>query len=106
MTDQERYDRFLEDLERLVGMDSGSDDLDGVARVAAFLAGRLEALGLETGISRQGEAGVPCLAAHTPLPQRALGPAPSWATWTRSSPRARRPGGRFACRATGPWDRA
>ncbi len=66
MTDQQRYEQFLNDFETLVNMDSSSDNLDGVYEVALYLAARLEALGLKAEVTRQGEDGVPCLKACTP----------------------------------------
>lgn len=63
---QERYEKFLKDFETVVSIDSSSDNLDGVAEVAAFFKERYEALGLEVVVSREGERGVPCLKAVTP----------------------------------------
>jgi len=62
---QDRFDRYIKDLETIVNMESASEDLDGVANVAAFLAPRFEALGLEVEVTREGERGVPCLKART-----------------------------------------
>ncbi len=68
MTDREqrRLERFVQDLELLVNIDSSTANPEGVARVAAFLRDRLAALGLEAEVSRQGEGGTPCLKACTP----------------------------------------
>ncbi|MFD0319152.1 M20/M25/M40 family metallo-hydrolase [Streptomyces flavalbus] len=44
---RDRLPRFLDDLAELVGVDSGSHSPDGVNRVAALLATRLDALGFD-----------------------------------------------------------
>ncbi len=64
--EQNQYDRFLTDFETIINMDSSSDNLDGIADVAAFIQDKLVALGLEVIITRQGPDGVPCLKACTP----------------------------------------
>lgn len=56
-----RYDQFLKDLETLVNIDSGSDDHEGVLRVAEYLKARFDAAGLRTQIHHFD--GVPCLEA-------------------------------------------
>lgn len=65
MTEQETYDNFLSDFEKIINTDSASENLDGVAEVAEFLKAKFDALGLETEITREGERGVPCLKACT-----------------------------------------
>jgi len=66
MTEQETYDNFLKDFEKIINTDSASENLDGVAEVAAFLKEKFEALSLTTEVTREGERGVPCLKACTP----------------------------------------
>ena len=63
---QRRYDSFIADFEEVVSIDSSSDNLEGVAKVAAFFEKRFKALGLDVEIVRAGEQGVPCLKACTP----------------------------------------
>lgn len=64
--EQQCYERFLNDFERIINIDSSSDNPEGIAEVAAFLRDKLVPLGLEVEITRQGEDGVPCLKACTP----------------------------------------
>ncbi|WP_432738300.1 M20 family metallopeptidase [Maridesulfovibrio sp. FT414] len=59
------YDRFLKDFETLINIDSASENLEGVAKVAEFLKEKLDNLGLKTEITREGKNGVPCLRACT-----------------------------------------
>ena len=68
MTQQSRhrFERFLEDFEAIVNIDSSSANPEGVHRVAEFLQARLDALGLETNLDHLGQDGVPCLKACTP----------------------------------------
>ena len=63
---QRRYDNFIADFEHIVSIDSSSDNLDGVAKVAAFFKERFSALGMEAEIVHAGKGGVPCLKACTP----------------------------------------
>lgn len=107
MTEQDtkRYERFLEDYETIINMDSASENLDGVAQVANFLKGKLEAIGLETEVTRQGERGVPCVKACTPS-KMADTTSFSSATWTRFSPPVKRPSAPSASRMAEPGDLA
>ena len=59
-----RADGFIHDLKTLVNIDSGSDNIAGIEKVARFLAPRLEAVGLAVSLEKLGERGVPCLHAH------------------------------------------
>ncbi|WP_319777859.1 M20 family metallopeptidase [Maridesulfovibrio sp.] len=65
MTEQQTYDNFLKDFEKIINTDSASENLDGVAEVAEFLKAKFDTLGLEAEITREGERGVPCLKACT-----------------------------------------
>ncbi len=56
-----RTDGFIHDLKTLVNIDSGSDNITGIEKVAHFLAPRLEAIGLTVSLERLGDRGVPCL---------------------------------------------
>ncbi|HSO20814.1 MAG TPA: M20 family metallopeptidase [Desulfosarcina sp.] len=61
MTDA--IDAFVNDLQTLVNIDSGSDHPAGIAAVADILSARLDAMGFTVGLDRLGERGVPCLEA-------------------------------------------
>ena len=56
-----RVDGFINDLETLVSIDSGSGDPVGIGAVADFLCARLQAIGFHARVERLGEHGVPCL---------------------------------------------
>jgi glutamate carboxypeptidase len=58
-----RIDTFITDLESLVNIDSGSDNLAGVEAVARALVPRLSAIGFTTRLKKLGTSGVPCLEA-------------------------------------------
>jgi glutamate carboxypeptidase len=58
-----RSDSFIHDLKTLVNIDSGSDHIAGIEKVAHFLAPRLEAIGLTVCLEKLGDRGVPCLQA-------------------------------------------
>jgi glutamate carboxypeptidase len=60
---QPRVQRFLNDLETLTNLDSGSDNPAGITRVATFLRDRLRALGFEARILELGDSKTPCLEA-------------------------------------------
>lgn len=60
-----QYHRFLEDLETIVNIDSGSTSLIGIKAVATFFQKRFDALGMTTRILELGKRGVPCLKAFT-----------------------------------------
>ncbi|MCG8531397.1 MAG: hypothetical protein MI749_12115, partial [Desulfovibrionales bacterium] len=63
---QRRYDSFIADFEEVVSIDSSSDNLEGVAGVAAFFEERFKALGMDAEVIRAGKDGVPCMKACTP----------------------------------------
>ena len=56
-------DKFLKDFETIVNIDSSSDHLPGIERVAQFFQKRFSAIGFTADILFKGEAGVPCLQA-------------------------------------------
>ncbi len=58
-----RKDEFISDLENLVNIDSGSDNLAGIEAVARVLMPRLKAVGFATRLEKLGDRGVPCLLA-------------------------------------------
>lgn len=58
---ESKTDDYIRDLETMVNIDSSSDNLTGIADVAAFLVTRLEAVGFSTRLERLGDRGVPCL---------------------------------------------
>ncbi len=57
------YDKFLEDFQTIVNIDSSSDHLPGIQRMAQFFQERFSAIGLTAEILFQGDAKVPCLQA-------------------------------------------
>lgn len=57
------YDRFLQDLQALVDVDSGSGHAAGLAQVAGFFTGRFERLGWSTRVHDFEGGTVPCLEA-------------------------------------------
>ncbi|PIE69277.1 MAG: hypothetical protein CSA21_03220 [Deltaproteobacteria bacterium] len=59
------YENFINDFKTIVNIDSASENLEGVARVALFLKKKFERIGLATEITREGKDGVPCLKACT-----------------------------------------
>ncbi len=65
-SDTGRTDLFLQDLQTIVNIDSGSEDLVGVERVARFFEPRFQAVGLKTEIRKPGRRKVPCLVATNP----------------------------------------
>ena len=56
---------FLKDLETLVNIDSGSHDIEGLNRVAAFLKEKYEKAGLQTEATGEGAEGRPFLSAFS-----------------------------------------
>lgn len=62
-----RVETFISDLETLVNIDSGSDNLAGVETVARVLIPRLKAIGFTTRLKKLGTRGVPCLEAFNTL---------------------------------------
>ncbi|WP_319521514.1 M20 family metallopeptidase [uncultured Desulfosarcina sp.] len=58
-----RVEKFISDLETLVNIDSGSDNLAGIEAVARVLDPRLKAIGFTTCLKKLGTQGVPCLEA-------------------------------------------
>jgi glutamate carboxypeptidase len=58
---ESRYDRFLEDLETVVNIDSGSGYAPGLMEVSSFFQHRFERLGWPTHLLQFNEGAVPCL---------------------------------------------
>lgn len=58
---ESRYDRFLEDLETVVNIDSGSGYAPGLMEVSSFFQDRFERLGWPTHLLQFNEGAVPCL---------------------------------------------
>ena len=58
-------EEYMKDLETLVNMDSGSDDIEGLNRVADFLCEKYESIGLTPVRSRQGASGRPYVEVYT-----------------------------------------
>ena len=56
-------DLFLKDFQTIVNIDSSSDHLPGIERVAQFFQKRFSAIGLKADVLFQGDAKVPCLQA-------------------------------------------
>lgn len=59
-------ERFLDDFKTIVNIDSSSENLPGIEKVALFFQERFEAIGLNTELLYEGEQKVPCLQATTP----------------------------------------
>lgn len=64
----DRMNDYRRDLEALVNIDSGSDNLAGIECVARKLIPRLDAAGFTTHLKRRGTRQVPCLEASNVLP--------------------------------------
>ncbi|MBR5230101.1 MAG: M20 family metallopeptidase [Firmicutes bacterium] len=58
-------EEYMNDLEALVNIDSGSDDIDGLNRVADFICEKYESIGLTSLRSRQGESNRPYVEVYT-----------------------------------------
>lgn len=58
-------EEYMKDLEILVNMDSGSDDIEGLHRVADFLCEKYESIGLTPVRTQQGEHGRPYVEVYT-----------------------------------------
>ena len=60
---ESRYNLFLEDLQTLVNIDSGSSYTPGIKEIAIFFKKRFEAIGFKTTILLLGDEKIPCLKA-------------------------------------------
>ncbi len=58
---QSRYDQFIQDLETVVNIDSGSNDGAGIMKVASFFENRFDRLGMQTKIHAFDNGRAPCL---------------------------------------------
>lgn len=59
-------ERFLKDLEYLINIDSGTENIEGNNRIASFFASEFEAAGFDVKTEHCGEAGRPVVIAKTP----------------------------------------
>ena len=58
-------EEYMKDLETLVNIDSGSEDIEGLNRVADFLSEKYESIGLKPVRTQQGEHGRPYVEVYT-----------------------------------------
>lgn len=99
-----RVEMFISDLENLVNIDSGSDNLVGIEAVAQVLDPRLKAIGFTTCLKKLGKQGIPCLEAFNASEEEKsdilfLG---HMDTVFQDDEAAKRPFSMDGCRATGP----